>query len=540
MRWLAASRVAALLAAATLAGCAQTDGSMRSTGAPSPHRTPASGPRAAGASVPLSLFPLDDVPTAVSDVLPENASDRDAPLVPLDTQLRWRDALVARYVGTEADDGSPWLAETVEHGGGMLASVRLRAKVARYGNAGKSARRIGYGENFRPHDQAWIERIAANMRIDALAAARGARFEPARRAITVDNAPLRDLPTDDPHFYDFQLPGEGYPFDNLQVSALRPATPVYRVSESADRQWTYVLAPEAEGWVHSTTLADADPAFVRQWRAALRARPAAPLAASVALSDEAGRFRFAAPLGTLLPMLAASSGDATATVLLPVADADGRAVVRRARLAAADIAAVPWPATRAHFARLIGTLAGRPYGWGNANGYNDCSAELRSLLLPFGLWLPRHSSAQVDALHVVDLSHATPAARLAALRRNGQALLTLIDIGGHVMLYLGEADDHGVRTPFVYQNVWGLAPADGSRRAVIGMGLVFPLHPDVPGHPTLQSLAARKRFRLGLLVAPSGTARPNAAAPPAVGASLDAAQADDAATGQPGNPAEGH
>ncbi len=31
----------------------------------------------------------------------------------------------------------------------------------------------------------------------------------------------------DPSFFSPKLAGEGYPFDNLQVSAIRPGTPLY-------------------------------------------------------------------------------------------------------------------------------------------------------------------------------------------------------------------------------------------------------------------------------------------------------------------------
>lgn len=49
---------------------------------------------------------------------------------------------------------------------------------------------------------------------------------------------------------------------------------------------------------------------------------------------------------------------------------------------------MPWRMTPDHLATLMRSMSGRPYGWGNDNFNNDCSAELRSLLMPFGVFLP--------------------------------------------------------------------------------------------------------------------------------------------------------
>lgn len=44
--------------------------------------------------------------------------------------------------------------------------------------------------------------------------------------------------------------------------------------------------------------------------------------------------------------------------------------------------------------------------------YNDCTAELKNLFTPFGIWLPRNSGAQAEFIkenfYAVDMSAATP------------------------------------------------------------------------------------------------------------------------------------
>jgi cell wall-associated NlpC family hydrolase len=251
--------------------------------------------------------------------------------------------------------------------------------------------------------------------------------------------------------------------------------------------------------------------------------------------DSRGVFRFDAPAGTLLPIVPASAarpaqakpvasdpGNTGNTaepavarqVLVPARDAEGQALIRTAALNDAQIAPMPLAATPRHLAMLMKTLIGRPYGWGNSGLYNDCSSELQSIFAAFGVWLPRHSSTQMNAGRMIDLSSSTPAQRLDYLAQHGEPLRTLVYIGGHVMLYIGNTTRNGSAVPVVYQDVWGLRPADDSRRAVIGGSVILPLFEHIPEDATLQSLAATPTFQISILGAPRGGTPAPSSAPP--------------------------
>ncbi|MEJ0002815.1 MAG: NlpC/P60 family protein [Pararobbsia sp.] len=144
---------------------------------------------------------------------------------------------------------------------------------------------------------------------------------------------------------------------------------------------------------------------------------------------------------------------------------------------------MPWQATPRHIAVLLKALIGRPYGWGNTGFYNDCSSELQSVFAPFGIWLPRHSSNQMTAGAKADVSALTPAQRIAYLANHGAPLRSIIYIGGHVMLYLGNTTRDGAPVPVVYQDIWGMRPAENTRRAVIGGSVIMPLHGGGPRRP---------------------------------------------------------
>jgi cell wall-associated NlpC family hydrolase len=469
----------------------------------------------------VTLFPLAHYDQNVDHWLDPTSPDYDRPFFTAAEQRAHFGALFARYFGTGANAPSPWnpawvTARVFSEQGADIAALQQR-RIDKFDNTGKQGRVIGYGENFRPHDKAWIDAIARN--IDAAQFTRAPLYQPERRAIATGNLMVRELPTTDPSFYSHHLAGEGYPFDNLQISAVRPGTPLYVLGSSVDGAWHYVQTPDVQGWVRSDGVAFADARFIDQWRAVAEKSLGAVIVASAAVNDSGGVFRFAAPAGTMLPLApsasasSATTGDnrSTLQLLVPARDVDGRALIRTASLDATQITPMPLAATPRHLAMLIKALIGRPYGWGNSGLYNDCSSELQSIFAAFGVWLPRHSSTQMNAGRMVDLSDSTPAERLDYLARHGVPLRTLIYIGGHVMLYLGNTTRNGVTVPVVYQDVWGLRPADNSRRAVIGGSVILPLDEHIPEDPTLQSLAATHTFQISILGAPAGSAAPSSA-----------------------------
>ncbi|WP_176060438.1 SH3 domain-containing C40 family peptidase [Paraburkholderia sp. BCC1876] len=524
------------------------------------------------ARVPLdtvTLFPIANYDQNVDHWLEPDSPDYDKPFLSAADQQAQVKSLYARYFGTGSDAPSPWNSAFVamrvyRQQGADIAALQQR-RLDKFDNTGKSGAALGYGENFRPHDKAWIDAIAQNENVAQFT--QNAAYRPEQRAIATTNLMVRELPSIDPSFYDHRLAGEGYPFDNLQISAARPGTPLYVLGSTVDGAWRYVQTPDVQGWVRSDGVGMTDDRFVDRWRAATAKSLGAVIVASAPVRDDRGVFRFDAPAGTLLPLLpraaasastakravantvpaksgaaahaasaahaadraaetsaianepdtsAPTSAAASHQLLVPARDADGQALIRTATLTDTQIAATPLAATPRHLAMLMKTLIGRPYGWGNSGLYNDCSSELQSIFATFGVWLPRHSSTQMNAGRMVDLSASTPAQRLDYLAQHGVPLRTLIYIGGHVMLYIGNTTRNGVAVPVVYQDVWGLRPADDSRRAVIGGSVILPLLEHIPEDATLQSLAATPTFQVSILGAPDGAAStPGAAGTPA-------------------------
>ena len=459
---------------------------------------------------PIGLFPMDHYDQNVDHWIDPTDARYDTPFLSAAEQHAHWDAYLARYFGTRERDPSPWNPTFITrrlygNGGADIVDLQLR-RIGNYDNEGKAPRRIGYGQNYRPHTERWIDDIERNMNLQQFA--RAPRYAPAGRAIATNALLVRELPTMDPSFYSHRLAGEGYPFDNLQISSVRPGTPLYVLGRSVDGAWAYVQTPEVQGWVQASGVGAVDDAFIAAWSHRAADGWGVVIAASTAVRDANGVFRFDATAGTLLPLAGPVARASQYDVLVPARDIDGRAVLREARLADTALSPAPIAATPRHLALLMKSLIGRPYGWGNMNFYNDCSSELQSIFSAFGVWLPRHSSSQMAAGDMTDLSSDTPAQRLAYLIENGKPMRTLVYIGGHVMLYLGNTTREGRTVPLVYQDIWGMRPADNSRRAVIGGSVVFPLLLRIPEDPSLESLAATRIFQVSVLGMPSGMAPP--------------------------------
>lgn len=434
-----------------------------------------------------SLFPLGNYPQSVDKWLP-TGPDRHVPVMDTAAQQRHFSDLKSRYFGMGAGEKSPWNPSYIASVLSKGAETARDASIRKY--LGEQS--VSWGENFRVHPDSWKQQVRENAMTSV-----DSGYRPSGRGIAVRETLVRVLPTADPAYDDPRQAGQGYPFDNLQMSSVRPGTPVYVLAASRDRRWKYVLSPTVTGWVHSEDIAAVDQQFVTEWLRLAGKNLGAFIKGPVFVHEE-GQYYFTARPGTLLPFRNTQPGFFNVTV--PVRKSDGSAQIRQVSLWKDEFIAMPWKMTPGNIAVLMKSMSGRPYGWGNYNFYNDCSAEMRSLMMPFGIFLPRNSAAQIQAAaRVVDLSQEDTRARLRYLTEHGRPFTTLVYIPGHIMLYIGNAVINGQNVPMTYQNIWGLRPADSGSRSIIGGAVFFPLLASYPENPGLVSLAGKSQFKLGFI-----------------------------------------
>lgn len=135
---------------------------------------------------------------------------------------------------------------------------------------------------------------------------------------------------------------------------------------------------------------------------------------------------------------------------------------------------MPLAATPRRIAQVADRMMGQTYGWGGIDDKRDCSSMVRDLFTPFGIFLPRNSSAQAKAGPTMSLEGLTPAQKEEALLSRGIPFLTLVWMRGHIMLYVGEFQGR----PAVYHNIWGLRtlePDGREGRLVLGRAVITTL-----------------------------------------------------------------
>ncbi len=297
-----------------------------------------------------------------------------------------------------------------------------------------------YGANLRP---------VAPQRLQALIAMAAPENYPSlnRCAISVHRIDLRALPTHSPIFNDPRQAGEGFPFDNLQHSVLPANTPLLVTHLSGDGSWAFVETVLAYGWIPLNDLAWVDADFARDFETG---NFLAFSRDGLAVFDSAGIYRFKAEIGGLLPATGKAAGGHR--VLLADADPARQALLLEATIPFDAGEIFPRPLTSRRIAGLADHLMGQIYGWGGSFGGRDCSATMRDLFVPFGLWLPRNSSEQAGAGVVVPLAGLTPSKREQRLLAEGIPFLTLVRVPGHIMLYIGAKEGQSA----LLHTIWGL------------------------------------------------------------------------------------
>ena len=447
-------------------------------------------------TLPISIFPLEHYSQDIDVWLSPDNPNYKTPLITTAYQQKHLREFYAHLFSTHPTAPSPWssafVTSLLHKDGGIFD--QQQTLLMNFSNENKNEKLIGYGENYKPYTLDWINLIEQNMSLP--------QFKPPiayktdNRAIVIQNTLARLLPTDDPYFYNYQLPGQGYPFDNLAASAIWMGMPVYIVGESADKAWSLVITSSFISWVHSDAIARTTTPFVRKWTALAKKQLIAVTHTATSVWNDRNQFQFSAYVGSVFPFLGETPQQIK--IAIPIKNSYGYAQLRHAWIKKEYAAKMPMRATPENMAWLIKTLQERPYGWGNAYFYNDCSAEIQALFTPFGLWLPRNSSKQHWVGKSIGITAEDAASRLKQLMEKGHPLMTIVYIGGHVYLYLGNYpnpnDKNHALMAMTYQTIWGLSPKDKNKRAIIGQSVLFPLLAVYPEDPSLNALYNTKFF----------------------------------------------
>ncbi|WP_286845989.1 MULTISPECIES: SH3 domain-containing C40 family peptidase [Aminobacterium] len=329
------------------------------------------------------------------------------------------------------------------------------------------SRRKVFGENRQPRSKEWFGVQHDNASIESFGTLN-------RKAISVEETDLRVFPTQDPLFYSFDEPGEGYPFDYLQNSTVQPREPLFVSHISKDGMWAFVNASTASGWMDIRRLAWISEAQIEEWK---KHSLCVVVKDNVPLLDSEGVFYALSKVGTILPI----SRDRTLAdcyeVLIAIRGSGGNALFRSVSLDKKAAVAKPFPMTKCNAAFIASQFIGESYGWGGLNLKRDCSATTRDFFTVFGIWLPRNSKAQGQIGQKIDVQNLSVCLKEKRIKEEGIPFRTLATMPGHVMLYIGEY--YGM--PVFLHNVWRFRFLEEGKEYshIVGRAVITPLNPRI-------------------------------------------------------------
>jgi hypothetical protein len=272
------------------------------------------------------------------------------------------------------------------------------------------------------------------------------------KAITTERTNVRALPTTSAFYLDPKRPGEGFPFNYNQNSALHMNIPLYVSHFSRDKKWAFVRASYAFGWVRVRDIAFVDKKFIQKFK---NGNYAITIKDDLRLYSERGREISFVKLGTLFPV--AKDGK---RYLAAARTANGQVRLKRVRVVEPGlIARKPLPFTSKNVARVAREFYNEPYGWGGGYGCRDCSATTRDFLGVFGIFLPRNSSKQAKAGKSIRIKGLPKQTKKRKIIHEAEPFRSLLYVPGHIVLYLGQYRGE----PVIMHTYWGIRKKDGSK-----------------------------------------------------------------------------
>ena len=286
----------------------------------------------------------------------------------------------------------------------------------------------------------------------------------AKKAITLKNVNIRVIPTNSPMFYDPTQPGEGFPFDYNQNSAIKINTPIMVSHLSKDRAWAYIESSTVGGWIEIGTIAFVDDNFIQEFKTSnyfISVKEKFPIYDPI--------FREYVKVATIFPKK-------NNKFIIAKKDDNQNALISYITLNNDEVEAMPLVFNSENRIKIAKQLIDEPYGWGGLLNNRDCSSFTQDYFATFGKFLHRNSKAQLSNGKYLDMSNLSNDEKKEFMKKNGVPFSTLVYLKGHIMLYIGVKENE----PLVFHNIWSvrLKDNDGKKyRHIIGKATITTLEP---------------------------------------------------------------
>jgi len=297
-----------------------------------------------------------------------------------------------------------------------------------------------YGENLQRLEQSFFDNMLLNANYEKYLSVN-------KKALSLNLLNIRAFPTDKVILRDPNKAGEGFPFDYLQNSTIAANKPLLISHYSKDREWVFVEASFAYGWVKSSEVVILDEKYTKLWQ---QAEQVHIVKDGVPIYSPNNEFLFHSRVGMMLALIGEDRD--TYTVLTIAKYKENRPLYLKSKISK-DITHKGKLAFNAqNIDKVINELSKSHYGWGGMYEQRDCSSTLRDFYASFAVWLPRNSYQQSLIGEVIKLDSLSDKDKVNYIKENAVAFRTLVYKKGHIGLYAGIVEGKII----IYQNVWGV------------------------------------------------------------------------------------
>jgi len=287
---------------------------------------------------------------------------------------------------------------------------------------------VFYNADGKPAGKSFYGQIIENINLPQISDKLAARFG---FLAHYDNQRL--LPTDMPLTKE---PGD-LEFDELQNSSLDAGTPLVILHETKDGIWAYAQAPSSCGWFKKEKIAFCSQDDFKKILPKENLIIITSGKADIFLDEDLTKYYDHARMGARFASNGAETLQAFEIIIPSLKDEKFSA--QRAYVRKRDANAGYLPYTPRNIIEQAFKLLNSPYGWGGANGEQDCSSYMQEVFATVGVNLPRNSSAQAKTgLPLADFKGGTNSSeKLKIIKEKAVAGATIFQMKGHVVLYLG-------------------------------------------------------------------------------------------------------
>ncbi len=265
-----------------------------------------------------------------------------------------------------------------------------------------------------------------------------------QKAITVKNSNVRVFPTISKIFYNPENAGEGFPFDYNQNSAIKINSPLFISHLSKDKAWAFAQTNTTIGWISISDIAYVDDDLIKKFKNENY---------FIAIKDNFpiynnNNFIDYIKLGTLFPVK-------NNNFIVINKNNNQKSFLSYIKISKDYIEKKPLKFNKKNLSNISKEFINEQYGWGGLLNHRDCSAFTKDFFAPFGFFLERNSSKQIEIGKYISIKDYSNEKKKKFIIQNATPFLTLIYLKGHIMLYIGEQDGE----PLVFHNFWGIKTA---------------------------------------------------------------------------------